>query len=197
MWTALAPKLGSQPEWREKGSWMQALSLSAMWPEASWCQDHSYRQPLSLWWLPCHGGLYLKTWNKMDSSSLKLPVTAVRKLFPPFPQSYILGFEYNFAFHFNEEDRANLHGICLVPIDYQTLHSLFCAQIESQLCPALHKFHLLFHGILGDQCQCFNFRLEASFSHIIGNNWFSSAHCPIPAQTVAPHPTASPTPVML
>lgn len=95
--------------------------LSAMWPEASCSQDHSYRQLLSLWWLPYHGGLHLKTWNKMDSASLKLPVTAVGKLFPPSLQSYILGFGHNFAFHFDVEDGADLHDICLLPVDYHTL----------------------------------------------------------------------------
>lgn len=86
----------------------------------------------------------------------------VRKL---FLQSPVLGFEDNFAFHFYEEGGASLHDICLFPIDYHTLSSLFCAQIKGQLRPALLKCNSIYFsgGILGDQCQCFHFTLEANF----------------------------------
>lgn len=159
------------------------------------------------WWLL---RLYLRTWSKTNSPFFKLPVTVVRKL---FLQSPILGFEDNFAFHFNEEGGANLHEICLVLTDYHTLQvSMISACSPSTTIPSTlssvlkSKVNFVPHfsnvipftspGDLRRSVPRFSFHTGSQFQVGLLETMTHLCSVPFPSRTVAPHSAASPTPGM-
>lgn len=122
---------------------------------------------------------------KLETKWTLLSLNCLSEQWESFLQVSVLGFEDNFAFHFNKEGGANLHDICPVltdyhslnlhicplPIGYHTLSSLFCTQI-GQFCPVFHKCNFIYFSW---ESWEINANVLISYwkpisSHIIGNN---------------------------